>query len=77
MARGCVALLADTDTHEALGRMANALTTAKAFADAGDDAFLIFDGAGTRWVPVLESDQHRCHEIYDAGRRYPIWVTPE
>ena len=51
MARGCVALLADTDTHEALGRMANAITTAREFADAGDDAVVLFDGAGPKWVP--------------------------
>jgi hypothetical protein len=36
MAKACVVLLADTDTHEGMGRMANALTSAKEFIDAGD-----------------------------------------
>lgn len=64
MAKACVVLLADTDTHEAMGRMANALTSAKEFVDAGDGAVLIFDGAGTKWVPELETEDHRYHRIY-------------
>ena len=64
MAKACVVLLADTDTHEAMGRMANALTCAKDFVDAGDAAVLIFDGAGTKWVPELDAQDHRYHRIY-------------
>lgn len=64
MAKACVVLLADTDTHEATGRMANALTSAKEFLDEGDGAMVIFDGAGTKWVPELESEEHRYHRIY-------------
>lgn len=64
MAKACVVLLADTDTHEAMGRMANALTSAKEFVDEGDGAVVIFDGAGTKWVPELESEDHRYHRTY-------------
>jgi hypothetical protein len=64
MAKACVVLLADTDTHEGLGRMANALTSAKEFIDAGDQAVVIFDGAGTRWVPELELEDHHYHRVY-------------
>jgi hypothetical protein len=64
MTKACFVLLADTDTHEAMGRMANALTSAKEFVDAGDEVALIFDGAGTKWVPELESVDHRYHSIY-------------
>lgn len=64
MAKACVVLLADTDTHEAMGRMANALTSAKEFVDEGEGAVVIFDGAGTKWVPELESEEHRYHRIY-------------
>lgn len=64
MTKACFVLLADTDTHEATGRMANALTSAKEFVDAGDDVALVFDGAGTRWVPELESEDRRYHRIY-------------
>lgn len=51
MIKACFLLLADTDTHEAMGPMANALTSAKEFVDAGDDAVVIFDGAGTTGCP--------------------------
>jgi len=64
MTKACFVLLADTDTHEDMGRMANALTSAKEFVDAGDDAVIIFDGAGTKWVPELESEEHRYHRLY-------------
>lgn len=64
MTKACFVLLADTDTHEAMGRMANALTSAKEFVDAGDDAVVIFDGAGTKWVPELEAEDHRYHRVY-------------
>ncbi len=50
MTKAAIILLADTETSEGMGRMANALTTVKEFQDAGDDAVLIFDGAGTRWT---------------------------
>jgi hypothetical protein len=62
--KACFVLLADTDTHEAIGRMANALTSAREFVDAGDEVALIFDCAGTKWVPELESDDHRYHRNY-------------
>ncbi|MDA8067614.1 MAG: hypothetical protein M0T77_03245 [Actinomycetota bacterium] len=64
MTKACFVLLADTDSHEAMGRMANALTSAKEFADAGDEAAVIFDGAGTKWVPELESEEQRYHRLY-------------
>ena len=70
MAKACVVLLPDTDTHEAMGRMANALTSAKEFIDAGDGAVVLFDGAGTKWVPELESEEHRYHRIYSELREH-------
>ncbi len=70
MIKACFLLLADTDTHEAMGRMANALTSATEFVDAGDEAVVIFDGAGTKWVPELESEQHRYHRVYAELREH-------
>jgi hypothetical protein len=49
MAKAAAVVLADIETHEDLGREVNALETVKEFKDAGDEAALIFDGAGTRW----------------------------
>ncbi|MDP8930416.1 MAG: hypothetical protein M3O70_18070 [Actinomycetota bacterium] len=47
-------VLADTDSHEALGRVVNAMVGVLEFKEAGDDVELIFDGGGTRWPPVGE-----------------------
>ncbi len=63
-------LLADADTHEAMGRMANALTSAKESVEAGDEAVVIFDGASTKWVPELESEEHRYHRVYSELREH-------
>jgi hypothetical protein len=59
MTKACFVLLADTDTHEAMGR-----TSAKEFIDAGDDAVVIFEGAGIKWVPELEAEDHRYNRVY-------------
>jgi len=64
MPRAAVILLADTDTPEAMGRMANALTTASEFVKAGDEVMVVFDGAGTRWVPELAKADHHYHRLY-------------
>jgi hypothetical protein len=44
-----------------MGRTANALISAKGFVD--DGALLVFDGAGTKWVPELQSNDHGCRRI--------------
>ncbi len=51
MAKAALAMLADTDSREGLGRIANALVTAQEFDQAGDEVTIVFDGAGTRWMP--------------------------
>ncbi len=64
MIKACFPLLADIDTHEAMGRMANALPSAREFVEAGEEAVVIFDGAGTKRVPELESEEHRYQRVY-------------
>ncbi len=68
MPKAAIVLLADTETPEGMGRMANALTTAKEFKDVGDDAVLIFDGAGTRWLPQLADAGHKYHRLLEDVR---------
>jgi zona occludens toxin (predicted ATPase) len=63
--KAAIILFADTETPEGMGRMANALTTVKEFKDAGDDAVLIFDGAGTRWVPQLAEEDNKYHGMLE------------
>lgn len=69
-----IVVLADTESHEALGRVVNALETVKEFKEAGDDVQLIFDGAGTKWVVELSKPDHKAHGLYAAVRDKVIGV---
>jgi len=69
MTKAAVIILAGTEGHENLGRLVNGLETAKEFADhEADEVELIFDGAGTQWIPELEDEDHDSHELYQAVR---------
>lgn len=61
-----IVILADIETHESLGRLANALEVAKEFQENQDEVVIIFDGAGTRWIPELENEKHKAHPLYQA-----------
>lgn len=64
MARIGVIVLADAESHADMGRIANALELAKEAKESGDEVTLIFDGAGTRWVPELTTPDHDLHTLY-------------
>ena len=66
--KAAIVVLADTETHEGLGRVVNALEAVKEFKEAGDDVQLIFDGAGTKWVVELSKPDHKAHGLYVAVR---------
>lgn len=66
MSKVAIVVLADTTTHEALGRVVNALEAVKEFKEAHDDVQLIFDGAGPKWIPELERPDHKAHGLYAA-----------
>ena len=69
MTNAAVVILAGTDGHENLGRLVNGLETAKEFAENEDDELeLIFDGAGTQWVPELEDEESDHYDLYQAVR---------
>ena len=57
--KAAIILFADTDRPEGLGRLANALTSAREFLEAGDDIAVIFDGAGVKWIPEVAQPDHR------------------
>jgi hypothetical protein len=58
MAKACVVLLADTH--------ANALTSAKEFVIAGDEAVVVFDSAGAKGVAI-----RACTRSSRTGTRTP------
>jgi hypothetical protein len=64
MTKAAIFVLADTETHEGLGRVVNALAAAKEFKQAGDKVELFFDGVGTRWPGVLAQPSHIAHTLY-------------
>ncbi len=65
MAKAAVVILAGNDSHADQGRLVNDLETAREFADTdGDEVELIFDGAGTEWIPVLEDESSDLHALY-------------
>jgi len=69
MTKAAVIILAGTEGHENVGRLANGLEAAKEFAETdGDEVELIFDGAGTQWIPELEDEDSDYHELYQAVR---------
>jgi len=59
-----IVVLADTEGHENMGRITNALEAAKEFKEAGDDLEILFDGAGTQWIDELEKQDHKLHETF-------------
>ena len=69
MTKAAVVVLADDEGHANLGRLVNALETAREFAENdADEVELIFDGAGTQWIPHLEDEGSDQHELYRAVR---------
>src|ERR687887_450532 len=66
MPKAALVVFAGTDGREGIGRVANALVTAKEFKEAGDDVTIVFDGAGTTWVGALADPSHRYHGAFEA-----------
>lgn len=64
MSKVAIVVLTDTETHESLGRAVNALEFAKELQEHGDRVQIIFDGAGTKWIPELENVDHDVHPLY-------------
>ncbi len=66
MAKTALIVLAGTNGHSDLGRVFNALEVVREYEEdgQGDAVTLIFDGAGTEWIPELEDPEHDAHEIY-------------
>jgi hypothetical protein len=61
-----IVIYADTETHESLGRAVNALEFAKELDEQNQEVAIIFDGAGTKWIPKLEDENHDAHSLYEA-----------
>jgi hypothetical protein len=70
MTKAAIVVLAGTGSHADRGRVFNALEATKEFAENDDEAELVFDGAGTEWIPELEDEEHDFHGLYGEVRDY-------
>jgi hypothetical protein len=68
MVKAALVILAGTELREGLGRVVNALTTAKELRASGDEAVVVFDGAGTQWIATLADETHRYHALFEQAR---------
>jgi hypothetical protein len=66
MNKVAIVVLAEAGSHEALGRVVNAMSFAKELNENGDDVKIIFDGAGVTFVPLLEDEDHDAHPLYQS-----------
>jgi len=66
MNKVAIVVLAGTESHESLGRVVNALELAKELQENDDEVKIVFDGAGTEWIPALEDKEHNAHPLYNA-----------
>lgn len=59
-----ILVLAGIETKADLGRVVNALQIARELNESGDQVTVIFDGAGTQWVPALSNEEHKYHNLF-------------
>ena len=53
-------------SDEALGRVFNALAAAHDFQEKDIPVTVLFQGAGSRWVGVLQDPEHPAHALFEA-----------
>jgi len=69
MVHAAVVILTGTESHADYGRLVNGLEAAAEFeAHDDDEVEVIFDGAGTQWIPELEDETSDYHELYQSVR---------
>ena len=66
MNKAGIVVLAASESHADMGRIANALEAAKEMKESGDEVKLIFDGAGTEWVGKLADPNNMLNPLYKA-----------
>lgn len=65
MSAAALLILAGTETRADLGRVVNALQIARELQEAGDEVVVVFDGAGTQWIPLLSDEEHKYHVLFE------------
>ena len=66
MSRVAIVVLTDAESHADAGRFTNAMELAKEGIAHGDDVRIVFDGAATRWVPIITDPNGRLYSVYQS-----------
>jgi hypothetical protein len=67
MSKTAIVVFSDPNAgEEALGRLFNALCLTLELKDKGQEAALVFQGAGTRWPAAITLPAHPAHALYQA-----------
>ncbi len=66
MTKVAIVILAENGSHEAMGRVTNALEFAKELKEENDDVRIVFDGAGVTFIPELADESHDAHPLFQA-----------
>lgn len=69
MSKIALIIYADTETAQAMGRVSNAFIAALEAIEDKDDLKIIFEGAGTKWIPTLENEKHEPVSLKQSGFR--------
>jgi len=64
MIKVAIVVFSEIVTHEGLGRVINALQTAREFKEAGDEVQIIFDGGGVTAAVALADPADKRHQVY-------------
>ena len=64
MIKIAIVILSEMEEHQDLGRVVNALQTAREFKEAGDEVQIIFDGGGTVSAVTLANHNDKRHQLY-------------
>jgi hypothetical protein len=64
MNKVAIVVLSELETHEGLGRVVNALQSAREFKEAGDEVQIIFDGGGVTAAAALADPDDERHQLY-------------
>jgi hypothetical protein len=65
MSKIAVFVFADSESHADMGRIANAMEMVHEFKEAGEEAKLVFDGAGVTWPGKLADNDHPLHGKFE------------
>ncbi len=57
-------ILASPQTQEGVARLVNGLETARNLKQRGADVRIVFEGAGTQWIPEITSPQSKFYPLY-------------